>query len=60
MCVDVRKGVNKGHKIGTQSSLQVIYLLRQLLSFRGVFLLFGLVSSANDNSCMSSSSVTTR
>jgi hypothetical protein len=44
MCVDVRKGVNKGNKFGTEFPLQVIYLLRQLVSFRGVFLLFGLLS----------------
>jgi hypothetical protein len=36
--------VNKGYKFGTQFPLQVIYLLRQLVSFRGVFLLLGLIS----------------
>ena len=44
MCVDVRKGVNKRNKLGTEFPLQVIDLLRQLVSFRGVFLLFGLIS----------------
>jgi len=44
MCVDVREGVNKGDKFGTKFPLQVIYPLRQLGGFSGVFLLFGLIN----------------
>jgi hypothetical protein len=41
--VDVRKAVNERHKVGTKFPLQVIDLLRQLLSVRGVSLLVYLI-----------------
>src|SRR5258707_14434628 len=41
--VDVRKAVTERHKVRTKFPLQVIDLLRQLLSFRGVSLLVDLI-----------------
>src|SRR5260370_41556879 len=41
--VDVRKAVTERHEVRTKFPLQVIDLLRQLLSFRGVSLLVDLI-----------------